>query len=164
MKTKFLLFLLSGLFFMSLFQSCVTRQVTTKQGNTISIKPRLLFLTYSIYKSSNGNFRANLINKIIVEGTLKRVNNEHNTRSPSTIQCIQTNKNSMPIQTINMNNPLIKIVEYSDETGQLNKKQIELDSTQISIRMQLHSQSKFVILKHHRSTDGSTVILTKNEL
>ncbi len=164
MKKITLLAPLLGLIVSLVFASCATYQKKTAQKENVIVKPKLLFLTYSIFKTSEGNIQAKLIDKIIVEGKMKESIVGNKMFEPGDIQCIQVNKNSMEINTINMSNPLVKTVEYSDETGRLFKKQIELDSTQLSIRMQLHSQSKFVVLKRHNTVGNSPITLTKNEL
>ena len=44
-------------------------------------------------------------------------------------------------------NPFVKRVESIDDSGRLYMKLIEVDSTQISIRMQLNPLTKFIILE-----------------
>lgn len=112
-----------------------------------ALPPRIVFLNYSVAKESDGAIKIEFINKIITEGKLKQ--NLSNKKNPEfgDLKIIQINSKSKPIQSITVTNPLVKNVEYADESGQLNRKIIELESTQFSIRMQMHPLTKFVVIE-----------------
>jgi len=165
MSTISRLILSLALFFMMIFMNaCKSQQPVTNKENYIPVQPKLLFLTYNLSKTSKGDLEANLVSKIIVDGKLKEPHVENLNSQSETILCVQTNKNLISMQRMVLENPLVKIVEYVDGSGQLRKKRIELDSTQFSVRMQLHSQSKFILLKHQKTSGETKIILTKNEL
>jgi len=82
-------------------------------------------------------------------------------KNPGDFMCIQLDQQSIPIDSLHLKNPLINNVEYVDADGNLGRKIIELDSAELSFRMQLHSRTtslSFVII------DNPRINLTKLDL
>lgn len=115
--------------------------------NSAEKPPRIIFLNYNLSKISDDEVHIEFINKIIVEGKLKQ--NLPNKSNPEfgDLKIIQNNAKSKAIQSIIITNPLIKDMEFADESGQLNRQMVELESTQVTIRMQLHPLAKFVVIE-----------------
>ena len=124
-----------------LISSCKTKQIGTDRP------PMIIFLNYDISKDSDGEIKVDFINKIISEGRLKKDLSQEKSFAKDDIICIQNNSRSKPIQSMIIPNPFVKRVESIDDSGRLYMKLIEVDSTQISIRMQLNPLTKFIILE-----------------
>lgn len=121
--------------------SCKSKQIDTDKP------PRIVFLNYNISEKSDDEVEIEFLNKIITEGKLKQELSNKKNPEIGDLKIIQTNNKSKPIKSITIANPLVKNVEYVDDSGQLGRKIIELESTQFSIRMQLHPLTKFVVIE-----------------
>ena len=131
----------AGVILLLLTSSCKSKQID-------SDKPaKIVFVNYNITKDTDGDIAINLINKIITEGKLKQDLAYKEKTEFGDLKIIQTNSKSKSIQSITIANPLVKNVEYADESGQLNRKIIELESTQFSIRMQMHPMTKYIVIE-----------------
>lgn len=131
----------AGVILLLLTSSCKSKQID-------SDKPaKIVFVNYNITKDTDGDIAINLINKIITEGKLKQDLAYKEKTEFGDLKIIQTNSKSKSIQSITIANPLVKNVEYADESGQLNRKIIELESTQFSIRMQMHPLTKYIVIE-----------------
>lgn len=124
--------------------------------------PQLIFLNYDIYRKSDGSNELRFINKIIAAGQLKANLQDSHPHGPETLRFVQLDKNSQPISSMDVSNPLTAIVEYADDMGQLSKKKIELDSAQLSIRMQLDPNTTQIAIKqiNAANSEGPVLIIT----
>lgn len=137
MKYIYILLLIS-------FCSCDSlHKVSNKKTESIS-EPKILFLNYKIYKTSTDVARIKLLHKIIAKGILKTSFYENNNPKKGDIKCTQINSKSMSVDSVFLSNPLIKIIEYVNDSGQFEKKTIVLDSAEFSIRMPLNPTAKFI--------------------
>ena len=60
------------------------------------------------------------------------------------------------LKTINkilIKNPLLKTIEYVDDTKQLQTKTIHLNKTQFSIRLQLKNNTKYITISNFAEND-----------
>jgi hypothetical protein len=112
--------------------------------------PKIIFLNLSVlYDSIQREYRLRVINKTIVEGKIKA-----NTGFPGTpmrgdfLYNILDN-NAQAVTSNYFACPLNKTIEYVDEDPQLKKKDIRLDSTSFSLRIQLDSNSRFISLEQY---------------
>lgn len=128
----------------------------TNSDINVSVAPKIIFLNCLVSKNLDETIKVKLVNKIITEGNLKRHNQNTAPYVEGDYKCIQLDMNSLPIDSLYISNPLITNIEYAGASGILNKKRIELDSADFSIRMQLDLQTKFIILK---STNNPNTIL-----
>ncbi|QXP64723.1 hypothetical protein [Polaribacter sp. HaHaR_3_91] len=137
--------------------SCTSIKKNTTNNSTIKetkpIDSQIIFLTYKVSKDKN--IELTFIDKIITAGSLKKNFKKRTSSSPGDLICIQQDVNSVAIDSIQIENPLIKNFEYADDSGKLSRKTIELDSTTLSIRMDLKPQTKFITLKLLRETNNS---------
>ena len=101
------------------------------------IGPKLLFLHYTISKDSNEVYHAEFINKILADGRLKDDSNTLPISEEGAIECIQFDKNKRVLDRTYSKNPLRPIVEYVNDKGDLEKRQLDLDSAQLAIKLQL---------------------------
>ncbi|WP_406684814.1 hypothetical protein N1F78_03585 [Seonamhaeicola sp. MEBiC1930] len=115
--------------------SCKTnKNITSKES--ITGNPKILFLNYFISKTENNQKQIVLINKIKAEGKLKQ-NPFLKEGSQGDLSCNLLNEKGKILESFAIKNPLLKTIEYVDETKHLKVKQLDLDSTQFSFRLQL---------------------------
>ncbi len=112
-----------------------------------ALPPRIVFLNYTITKNSDNEVKIEFINKIITEGKLKQDLSNKKNPEFGDLKLIQVNAKSKPLQSIILSNPLVKNVEYLDESGGFQRKIIVLESTEFSVRTQLNDQTKFIIIE-----------------
>jgi len=130
-----------------LLAGCASKKnIQNPDENNLTTKgPKIIFLNYILKKHTNNSLKAILHSKTIVDGTLKKTT-DFNLKMGD-LAFIQLDKESTKVKDLYLSNPLIKDIEYVTQTGELDKKRIELDSTQVSIRMQLDPLTKFISLE-----------------
>ena len=111
------------------------------------IEPKIIFLGYQVTKKIDETIKIDLTNKIIVEGNLKKNSQKQVIHSNDNFVRVQLNKNLSPIDSLQLSNPFIKNVEYIDELGMFVKQRIELDTSELFLRMRLNPHTKFISLK-----------------
>ena len=136
------------------------RAVGGDKGNA----PEIIFLNYSIKKSSTGSPEIRFTNKIIANGSLKASFQENSTDKAGDLKCIELDAGSQPIKSIIIPNPLQKTVEYVSESGQLGMKEVELDSAEFSVRLQLDPKTESIAIEQIGDLNGDStnfLIVTK---
>ncbi len=96
------------------------------------------------YDSIRQEYKMDLINKIMAEGSIKETTANSRTDEKDDLKYSLLNKNKQIISEAYMQNPLDKRIEYIDENGLLGKKTIRLDSASFSLRIQLIADCKYV--------------------
>lgn len=126
-------------------------------------EPQIIFLNYSIKRNAAGSPEIRFINKIVADGKLKKNSPENQSLENGDLICVELDDNSQPIKRINIPNPLSRVVEYVDESGELAKKTIELDSAQFSVRMQLDANAEAIAIEQINASgvSSSNLIVTK---
>lgn len=127
----------------SSYKKSASNKVEIDKKNQVAIS-KIAFTNYAIYKNSSTSLKVELIDKIIVEGNLKQRKPRNKPIKNGDFLCLQLGTDFKHLDTIIIQNPLIKHVEYVDSKGMLNKKLIELDSTSMFIRFQLKPQTKYI--------------------
>lgn len=128
-----------------------------KAGDT----PHFIFLNYSIKRDSIEGYKVELINKIVSDGKIKMNTGNHSPAKAGDLKCLALNEDKHPISNINIPDPLIKTVEYQNENGLLAKREVKLDSTVFSVRMQLDKHTKFIALERINPPNSSYLIITE---
>ena len=142
-------FILIILIFCSCANSKVIEIPTEKPVDTAKI----IFLNYSISKNPDDLLVIKFVDQIIADGMLK-VNSSaaFNLRNED-FKLIQMDQNQRSLDSVFIENPLTKTVEFLNEAGQFEKRTINLDSAKFSIRMQLNTKTKTIkIYRHNNST------------
>jgi hypothetical protein len=130
-----------------IFSSCASKQKTIANSTTIETSPKLIFLNYSIEKYSNGSKNIQFINKIIADGKLKKNSNKYIDEGVfGDLKCNQLDKNSNILQSVIIKNPLIKFIEYVDESKNFQTKKIKLEKTGFSLKLKLESNTKYITI------------------
>lgn len=146
-----------------MFTSCKsTNNLTTPESSIVS-NPKILFLNYSIKKSSSEARSVLLINKIITKGKFKKNNNLKDAISGDLIGH-QLDKNSNVLQDFIIKNPLIKNIEYIDGSNSFQIKKIVLDSAEFSLRLQLKPNTKYITISNFNDPKKENDFLIKTEI
>jgi hypothetical protein len=144
-----------------LLAGCTSLKTHTIDNTTddvsITSTPKIIFINYKVSKKIDETIKVDLINKIIAEGSLK-MNDQKENNNDNNFTCTQIDKNLLPIDSLYISNPLIKNIEFITPSGLLDKKRIELDSTEFSVRMQLNPRTKFITLKMKNLTLSKIIL------
>ena len=132
--------LIAVLFLLS-FAACKTKQ------DSSALPPRIIFLNYNITKEAEGAVNIEFINTVITEGKLKEETSDDKNSKNGDLRLLQVNAKLEPLHSITVSNPLVKNVEYLDESGAFQRKIIDLESAEFSVRTQLNYQTKFIIIE-----------------
>ena len=127
------------------------------------VSPKILFLNYVIKTEDDGNKRIRLINQITAEGQLKDASKKNKNGRPGDLICSVQNHEKQEIDFFVIENPLKLTVEFINDLGNFEKKLIELDSSQFSIRMQLHPQTRNIRISEWSESNPIELIQTKIE-
>jgi len=112
---------------------------------------QILFVNYKALKN-DGAIRFELINFKKVDGKLKNTHPDFKTYDKETLIGYQLDSSKNPVDSFIVTNPFRKSIEYVSSSGELNKKHIELDSTTVSIRVQLNHEAKYLSVVHQNLT------------
>lgn len=125
--------------------SCGSKKNTPPSLKNIELTPELVFLNYTINKTSNGQRTISFINKTITDGRLKNTNHKK-TGLIGDLKCTQIDKDSIEIEYIIVDNPLLKIIEYINDSLIFERKKIELNKASLSLRLQLNSKTESIVI------------------
>ncbi|GAA4805753.1 hypothetical protein [Litoribaculum gwangyangense] len=106
---------------------------------------------------ANNDVTLQFINQIVADVKLKK--NKVLEGITGDLICAQLDKNNNILQRQIVKNPLIKNIEYIDDSKSFNNKQIELDSTQIAIRLQLEPNTKYISIYNFNTKKNKTKAL-----
>ncbi len=109
--------------------------------------PRIAFLTFNISKKPNEKIVIELLDKVVVKGTLKKENLDIKGAKQGDLICMVLDRDSTVQKTKIISNPLKRSVEHVNTSGEFQRKEVISDNEQFSIRLQLLKNSKYVIIK-----------------
>lgn len=141
--------------------NALKRSKVVDETNNVNqfVEPKIIFLSYQVTKKIDETIKIDLTNKIIVEGNLKKNSQKQVLNSNDNFVCVQFNKSLSPIDSLQLSNPFIKNVEYVDELGMFVKQRIELDTSELFLRMKLNPLTKFISLKTMNPQKSSPLII-----
>ena len=137
------------LFIILLFCSCVSSEGAINQLDKPIDTSKIIFLNYNISKNPDELVVIKFIDKIIVEGKLKATSSTDFNPGEGAIKLIQMDSKHQSLDSISIENPLSKTVEFVNESGQFEKRTINLERAEFSVRMQLNSKTKFISIYGH---------------
>ncbi|WP_445731539.1 hypothetical protein [Mariniflexile sp.] len=145
-----------------LFACNSTKTINIETVNEES-PPKLVFLNYTISKGDNGKKNIQFINKKITDGKQKSNNNYVEIGGIGDLKCIQLDKDSTKITSVTIKDPLSRRIEFVNDSLIFENKKVELSKTSFSLRLQLHSQTKFIAIKEIIDSlqNTRTLIITK---
>lgn len=160
---SYIIFILLAFFAIVHIVSCkVSNKIaSTTTSDEISNKlPKIIFFNFAIVNDTiQQEFRIQLINKIITEGTIKEKSILSKIPAIDDLEYIVLNKSSKVLQRNYIANPLNKTVEYVTNDGQLAKKNIQLNRTQFLLRIPLDPAAKFISLNRYSGQNTKSVQL-----
>lgn len=141
--------------------SCTAPYRTTNTSSNDKITnetPKIIFLNYSIVNDTiKQEYRIRLINKIITEGKIKENTIMSKTPAIDDVEYIVLNKESHVLMRNFIANPLHRTVEYVTDNGQLAKKDIQLDSTQFSLRIPLDPTAQYISMERYTGLNSDNI-------
>jgi hypothetical protein len=141
--------------------SCTAPHNTTNTSTNDKITneaPKIIFLNYSIVNDTiKQEYRIRLINKIITEGKIKENTIMAKTPVIDDLEYIVLNKESQVLMRNYIANPLHRTVEYVTDNGQLAKKDIQLDSTQFSLRIPLDPTAQYISMERYTGLNSDNI-------
>lgn len=132
--------------------SCASKQVLTEKESIAHSEPKLLFLNYKIAKTTNDEKTIILINHKVTDGKLKNTSLIEEKLNLGDLEYNLLDKSLNEIEKKSVKNPLVKIVEYINDLGNFEKRIIDLDSAQFSLRLQLPNNAKYIVIKELTQT------------
>jgi len=122
-----------------IFQACkVSKLSTLNDSSNIEELPMIAFFTCSLaYDSIQQEYKMSLISKNIVTGKIKEPTIDSKENKKRDFRYSLLNEKSQVIFQEYMQCPLDKTIEYVDELGRLQKKDIRLESTEFFLRISL---------------------------
>lgn len=128
-----------------------------KIDKTSFISPKILFLKYQFIKNDENQIEAKLINTTKVDGQIK-TNRRPIRWKNGDIRCVQVNYQGDTLSLTYIKNPFVKTFEFIGETMELEKKTVELDSTKVSIRVQLKPNTHRILIEQKQNQLNKTLI------
>ncbi|MCX7547890.1 hypothetical protein OS188_07985 [Xanthomarina sp. F1114] len=143
--------------FLFLISSCAT---TKEQTNEKEVPARIVFLTYHIKKNTKKESDITFLNHKLVDGKIKGYSNNEKNLSEGDLECAFLDKDRKVLQVVKVENPLRKVVEYVNDSNHLEKRIIELDSTQFVIRAPYMENTKYLEISEISSDKTPRKLLT----
>jgi hypothetical protein len=149
---------------MTMALSCKVSERTAGTANMDKVAvdtPKIIFLNYSISEDkTDQEYSIRLINKIITNGKIKENSILPFSPEMDDLEYIISDKNQNVLMRNFIPNPLNKTLEFVDDNGQLAKKDMRLDSSQFSLRIQLDPAAKYILLERYKGPDAENIHLS----
>ena len=140
--------------------SCGPKKTTIINNIVEDTQPKLIFLNYSVSKDDNGNTQIHFIDKTITDGKLKnRGDNYVEAPSKGDLKCSQLDENAVELISVIVQNPLVKTMEYVNDSLTFEKRTIALNRAILSLRLQLYDKTKYISI-----SEITDKLLTKKPL
>ena len=152
----------------SVLISCNVSKITTGPASLDTESedsPKIFFLDYQVKRDSlNTTYTARLINMIVTNGTIKDDRYAPIHHGTDDLELIVLDKNQQILTHRYISNPLDRSVEYVNDTGELGRKMIHLDSAQFSVRLPLEPGASSAVLKRFIGDDTESTLLLKTTI
>ena len=122
--------------------SCSSAKQSLPNEEDAPSKPQLIFLNYILTQDENG-LNLELYNHMVTDGKLKKETEDFSTNDGDLFFAQLNNKGAI-LKSTALKNPLIKTIEYVDESGRMNKKIMDLNEAKFSLRLQLHPEATHI--------------------
>lgn len=131
--------------------SCASQQQKKTIETPVKVEPKLLFLNFEIEKLKDKK-TITLINQIKTDGKLKGSGTKNANPNLEDLECLILDKDSKLLEKHHINNPLKKIIEYINDSGELEQKLIDLDRAEFSLKLQLQPSAKYIEINEITAT------------
>ena len=127
--------------------SCASKKNAAKSEYIVEINPKLIFLNYTIAEDLNGTKTVDFISKTVTDGKARNSSNKYiKTGRIDDLKCSQFDNKSAILQSVFVKNPLNKTIEFVNDSFQLESKALKLKKVSFSLRMQLHPNTKKIVI------------------
>lgn len=127
--------------------SCATKKNISQTEAEIEVNPKLLFLNYIITENISGDKTVQFISKKTVDGKARGRSNKYVTSGKiGDLKCSQLNSKSQILKSIFIKNPLNKTIEFVNDSFLLESKSLRVKKAPLSLRLQLHPDSKQIVI------------------
>lgn len=147
--------------------SCGSNKSVSSSENMSQVKqtPEIVFINYAIKKDDKGNYKVEFRGSKKVEGKLKNQKKILDKQGISgDLICSQFDASSSTLSQQLIKNPLKKTVEYVDENKNFKIANIELDSAEFTVRLQLFSETKYIAINFNGDPQRPPVLTKVSEL
>jgi len=147
--------------------SCGSNKSVSSSKTVSHVKqtPEIVFINYIIKKDANNNFKVEYRGAKKVKGKLKNQKKILDKQGATgDLICSQFDASSSTISQQLIKNPLKKTVEYVDETKNFKIANIELDSAEFTVRLQLFPETKYIAINFNGAPQRPPVLTKVSEL
>ncbi|WP_179315552.1 hypothetical protein [Winogradskyella undariae] len=153
-KTTYSLILLIALL------SCASKQQIATDETSINPQAKLLFLNFEITKL-NGDKTISLINQLTTDGRLKKNISDNTKGNLGDLECLILDEEGKQLEKYYIKNPLKKHIEFINYSGNFEKKMLDLDHSEFSLKLQLIPNTEYVIINEITSEGTNKLSTTK---
>lgn len=146
---------------LTILVSCGSKKYNIENDSAFDMTPKLIFLNFKIDKTNNNDRKLTLINKIVTNGKLKDKSSSNDFEEVGDLRCNQLDKNNEVLQSQIVKNPLKRIIEYTDESGAFQVARLPIDSAQVSLKLKLIPNTKYITISDIRDKDKTPETLIK---
>lgn len=145
-----------------IFTSCAT---APRKANAVAPKaslsedPKIVFVSFLMERQAENPSAVKLISVTESPGKLKK-NLSAAVNAPDYL-VLEISREDAPVQTIQLEHPLYKTVEYVGEDQQLKRRYVETDQADFFIRLQKAAYTQIRIFEH-RKNKSKTLLKTFN--
>lgn len=120
---------------------------TANDAETVFVDvPKIAFISYKISKDQDDKNSIELIDILKVEGKFKR-QDDGMSRAMGDYELLQLDKNGNQLSAMIVENPLTQTVEYVNDAGEFAKKNIDFQSKETAIRVQLNPKTYYILMQ-----------------
>lgn len=127
--------------------SCASKKEISKTESNIEENTKLIFLNYILAENINGEKSIDFINKKITDGKIRNRNNKYlKNGTIGDLKCSQINDKSQILKSVFIKNPLLKTVEFVNDSLKFESKALKVKKSTLSLRLQLHANTTQIII------------------
>lgn len=142
-----------------IFGSCRTASVKPEQVVADPVEG-LVFLTFTMRNDTVSRKEIRLTGKTIVYEKLKTVTSDSN--SPNRLVITQLNSSGKRLSSVAVDHPLFRRVEFANDQGQFQSKEIKLTDAEFFVRVTLYAETEYIQAEEELS--GTITYTTKFKL
>jgi len=142
--------------------SCASKQHIETEEEPIITQPKLLFLNFEITKL-NDIKSVSLINQIKTDGKLKGHTSEDTKGDIGDLEYLILDKDLNQLEKHYIKNPLKKVIEFVNDSGNFEKKMLDLDRSEFSLKLQLKPKAEYIVINEITSEGITKLNTTKIE-
>lgn len=144
--------LLSLILFLAI--SPILAQNKDQNSDTNGTEYQMIFLTFHINNSDNGNVSIVFKKKTIAKGRIKGYNGDKEFNELGNITCSLLDKDLKVLETLYIENPLERTIEFVNDSGNLEKRIIIKKQTDFTVRMPYTKETIYLNFQLLSNTDN----------